>query len=705
MDQTLPTAILRAARESAGLNQAALATRLEVSGSVLSRLEKADTTDRAMAWRYLEAVATPESAAIREFYTLDWRISERPPFHHPDRAILWEVERTLQALESFEQESSFDPILARPVHTLRSRLMSSIRFLYRIDHGIAWIGSIGVGKTTALAYATNLTIANSNGQPQSVFPVGRGRTTVCEVLVKLAPAFGIVVESLSNDDVRTLVSELVGGVIKDGGLSAEHDRVLRSMADLRRRPMTEGGKRAYVDPIREMISAGNTTEDIITQIMVRLNLGARTQNQIILSDKRERGLEWLAENVEKINFGQHPDFSVPARITVLLPSKLLRTSPYDISVADTKGVEGTTTQRPDLQFQIDDPRTLSVLCTRFEDAPGAVPLAFLRDLGEVGADAIERGRVCLLVLPRGDEALGVRGDSEVISETRDEGYFVREDQIRHALATHNVPEVPVVFYDAMRDNPQPLWQRLNDQVSEIRRNHAERASRLVAASSALIENADAARSQEARVQISAAIDRVVASYRELPSASRAAHQNLIEQIREGHSSSIAASMNRRGAWTNFSVHHMLGVGVRADANARTSDLFIRVDAQLVDLSMQFEQLADVRQMLGALRDELNDRRQEFLAQALTMGGEAFKSYLDDAQDLWRRCMSRWGHGPGYRGEVAEMVQRWFEETVELQDARKSIDRSLQQAWYEVVLRPLVIASRVDDDETPQLDAA
>ena len=38
MDQTIPTTVLRAARDSAGLNQAALAGRLGVSGSVLSRL-------------------------------------------------------------------------------------------------------------------------------------------------------------------------------------------------------------------------------------------------------------------------------------------------------------------------------------------------------------------------------------------------------------------------------------------------------------------------------------------------------------------------------------------------------------------------------------------------------------------------------------------------------------------------------------------
>ena len=243
--------------------------------------------------------------------------------------------------------------------------------------------------------------------------------------------------------------------------------MLRSMGDLRKRPVIEAGKRLFIDPIREMLASGKTVEEVITQIMVRLNLSGRTQNQIILSDKEEHGLKWLSENVEKINFGQHPDFSVPARITVLLPSKLLRSSSYEISVVDTKGIEGTT-QRPDLQAQSDDARTLSVLCTRFEDAPGAIPIAMLRDLGETGADAIERSRVCLLVLPRGDEALGVRGDGDETSETREDGYFIREDQIKQALASHNLPEVPILFYDAMRDKPQGLWQALNKQVAAIR---------------------------------------------------------------------------------------------------------------------------------------------------------------------------------------------------------------------------------------------
>lgn len=704
MESTIPTAVLRSARENAGLNQANLAARLGVSASVLSRLEKEETTEPAMAWRYLDAIGSEESAAIREFYSLAWKISERPAFNQPDRDILWEVERALQELQEFEDDPAFDQILARPVHILRNRLTASTHFLLRIDHGIAWIGAISVGKTTALARSTNLLVPDANGLPQSIFPVGRGRTTMCEVVVKAAPAFGIIAESLSNDEIRALVLELVNGLTTEAGVSTEIDRVLRNMAELRRRPIMESGKRVFIDPIREMLAAGNTVEDVVTQILIKLNFATRTQNQIILSDRKERGLEWLANNVERINFGQHPDFSVPGRITVLLPSKQLRASPYDLKVIDTKGVEGTT-QRADLQSQIDDPRTLSVLCTRFEDAPGSISLAIMRDLKELGTDAVERGRICLLVLPRGDEAIGVRGDGSETSETREEGYFFREQQIRQALATHGLPDVPVLFFDAMRDNPQQFWLELNRHVAAIRRNYQERARRLVGAATALISNVDAARSQEARTQIAAAVDRLVKSYGQLPPASRAAHQNLIEQLREGHASSIAASMNRRGVWSNFSVHHMLGAGVRGDANARTTDLIVRIDGQLVDLEQQFDHLADVRQLLATLRDDLNDSRQEFLAQALTVGTEAFKPYLEDAHDLWRRCASRWGEGAGYRADVAEIIQRWFEETVELGDARRSIDKSLQQAWHEAVLTPLINASRVEADEDSDLEAA
>ena len=242
-----------------------------------------------------------------------------------------------------------------------------------------------------------------------------------------------------------LVDELVAGIAGEGGISAEHDHMLRNMADLRKRAVMEAGKRTFVDPIREMLAAGDTVEDVATRIMLRLNLPGRTQNQLILSDKKEKGLEWLAGNVERINFGQHPDFSVPGKVTVLLPSKLLRSSPYEISVADTKGIEGTT-QRPDLQARTDDGRSLAVLCTRFEDAPGAVPLTLLRAFKELGSDGLDKGRVCLLVLPRNDEVIGVRGDGD--AAIRDAG--------RRLLLHPCRPDTPSAGYSRHRRGPDLL---------------------------------------------------------------------------------------------------------------------------------------------------------------------------------------------------------------------------------------------------------
>ena len=65
-------------------------------------------------------------------------------------------------------------------------------------------------------------------------------------------------------------------------------------------------------------------------------------------------------------------------------------------------------------------------------------------------------------------------------------------------------------------------------------------------------------------------------------------------------------MVRRGSWTNFSIHHLLGVGVRADAAARTANLFVAVDEILADLESQFAHLADVSQSIASLRDDLKD---------------------------------------------------------------------------------------------------
>ena len=626
MELAIPTSVLRAARENVPLSQADLAEKIGVSASVVSRLEKAETTDRKMAWRYLEVIPTAESVAIRNFYQLDWAITERPNFQHPDREVLWQIEHSLQELARFEEGDTFDRILAPPVQSLRKRLLTVAQFLYRRDHNLAWVGDLGVGKTTALSFLANLLLPGPGGQLRSVFPTGSGRMTVCEVVIKAAPAFGIAVDCLKNDDVRRLVAELVDGLKKgESGVTTEVDRVLRNMSKLNRMAtISVDGKRKFADPIREMLSSCDDTDAVVDRIVLKMNLEQRMQSQLILSEDDQHGIEWLADNVSKVNHGQHPGFSVPSRVTVLMPSKILRDSKFEISIIDTKGVEGVT-QRTDVDAYIDDSRTLTVLCSKFSDAPGTTALSKLHEIKDGGSDAIDRGRLCLLVLPRDGEAKNVADDRGATPETVDDGYLIREDQVRQAFAKENLKDIPILFFDISRDSPQTIWENLNERIATLREVHCGRAERLVGAAAQVVATPDAARSQQARIHIAEVIAMLSNRLAQLPISVRPAHQNLIHQTHRAHSSSIAASMNRKGEWDNFQVHHILGVGVRADANARTQDLFVRIDEQLAILIDEFKQLTEIQQLLASLRDDASDWKQEFLAQALVVGRTAFKT--------------------------------------------------------------------------------
>ena len=291
MSAQVPTSVLKLVRERAGLSQTDLARQLKVSASVVSRLEGAELADPQMARRYLTALCTDLSSEVIRFYNRPWRFSERPSFVHPAREVLEIAESALHSLDDFEKSDQFDEILQDPLSKLRNRLAIEMGSLRQMEHGLAFLGHIGVGKTTALSFVTNLTTTDKAGKLQSVFPTGTGRTTVCEVVIKIAPAFGIAVESLSEEEVRRLVSDLVMG-LKTGktGLPSELSRVIRNMADLREapiRPKDGAGKPRLIDPIRELLDAHEDTDRVIAEVISRMKLDLRTQTQMILSENAE----------------------------------------------------------------------------------------------------------------------------------------------------------------------------------------------------------------------------------------------------------------------------------------------------------------------------------------------------------------------------------------------------------------------------------
>lgn len=692
---TVPTAALRRAREKAGINQGEMAKLLGVSSnSVVSRLEKTEITDQSMAERYLKAIGTDESLAMLEFYSKEWVVSKQPDFRHPDKEMLWAAELALQDLVAFEAASGFDELLRAPLNIIRTNLLTTAEYVGRTDHGLAWIGTVGIGKTTALSHLTNLVLPGLGGAPRPIFPASGGRTTTSEVVVRSAPAFSISVDPRSADEVRQLVRETVDALAEGKpAQSTEIDRAIRNMAELQKRKNPDDPK-SLIDPIKEMLAAPDADQDdIVHAIVNRMRLDERTETQLMLPESDATGLEWVAKTTADINFGRDARFTLPDRVTVFVPRSTMRKSAYDLTLVDTKGILGTT-DREDLQKFLADPRTVSILCCSFNSAPGQEILQLLIGLKELGIDAVERQRVIILALPRADEALKVIDGLGDPVETVAEGYAVRTDQIEETLRDAGLDAVPVVYFNVADNGAAEVWNELSLRVDHIRLRQLERLNRFVEMAHELRTNADAHRIQQARVTLAEQARAMADDYDTLPGLIRPAHQRLVKELGESHPSTIAAAAARQGSWYNLDMHHMIGAGVRADANLRSDDFLKRIRGRLDGLRSQFSSTPEAVALVETLADELGDWRQEFLSRAASIGRNTFS--LDEDLDFWAKLARRYGRGKGYRDEIAGMVQEWFD-SPERNSARAKVEARLADAWRELVLANLIARTAISED--------
>ena len=388
MPYPIPAEVLRHARDEGNLSQAALARRLGTVPSVLSKLERADDVESEIAERYLNAIESPVAREILEHYGRDWLRSTPPSYLHPDRDTLWIIDQAKRELETFEAETP-DQILRGPIDLLARELNTVADYLDRRDHVIAWVGDIGVGKTTALTHAVGLLVGDGRSGKRPAFPVGPGRTTVCETAIRVAPTFGVVVDAVTDEEVIRLTRELVASLAPGatgGGVSAEMNRLIRNMADMKTVNQMIADEPVTRDPIADLLAEGVGVPEVADRVVGAMKLLDRKERQMLLPEGRDDGLLWASNLVSAINNGTEPRFGIPKRITVLMPSPHLSSGGQTLSVVDTRGIEGVT-QRPDITAHADDPRTLLVLCTKFADAPNMSVQRHLQDSQEAGSDA------------------------------------------------------------------------------------------------------------------------------------------------------------------------------------------------------------------------------------------------------------------------------------------------------------------------------
>jgi hypothetical protein len=701
MSQAVPSEVLKHVREAAGISLAVLATQMNTVASVLSKVERATEADPELAERYLSAIGSALAQEVKAYYARPW-FQERPPsFLHPDAATMWLIDQALKELQDFEA-SNTDSVLRGPISLWRKELQGAETFLSRRDHVVAWVGDIGVGKTTALSHAVGLLVGDGRSGRKPAFPVGSGRTTVCETAIRVAPTFGVLVDTLDDEEVIRLTRDLVASLTPGSagrGVPAEVGRVLRNMSKMSTSLEVVGDEPTTQDPIADLLKSGVGPDEIADRMIAEMNLGDRKERQIILPEGREDGLTWVSRLVAKINNGLDDQFGVPSRITVLMPSDNLSADGQLLSVVDTRGLEGLT-QRKDLIDLDEEERALMVLCTKFADAPNISVQRMLQEAVAARSGALDRKRKCILVLPRGDEALEMPGFDEPLT-SRAQGYAIRRQEIEQALTKAQLPQVPVYFFDARNDAPDKIWAQLRGQIGDMRAAFRDRAQRAADGVTNLRENTDAVLAIEARLNVEEELVRVLDKIAPLPDSMRPAYQNLVDQMAVGHHSSIAASVARRGKWDGFHFAQILGQGVRIDANQRSNHELMRVEHKLDELDDKWSGLPSVAQTLQGLRQRLNDGRQEFLAAARSIGVDAYGALLSGEAEVWGQSARRYGQGSGYKRDIADIWRDWFLASEKAAETSRTVGQRLQDAWTVWVLSPLRDAVQ-PDGATPDL---
>lgn len=679
-------------RERTGMKQAELARRVTWSQAVLSRIEageRAISDDELQA--LLEAIATSEASQLAVVLERDWRFLPRPALDHPEQDLLWDAERMTAALEEAAAAPDARPAFQRRLREYVDEISGLAGLLLRREHQIAFIGSIGIGKSTAICRATGLEVPGQHGRPVPVLETGAGGVTLCEVHLGLGPGYGIIVEPRTHDDIRADVEDFVDqllqaspSVVDDDGPPAvprEIERAIRNMANLvPKRTKGADGKTVRADPAKVLAAEIPSKRELVVEVLTRMGLHRRDRRDEWHTPALAASpLEWMRTTFEQINNGRHPEFSLPGRIDLVVP-QLLDAGDLDVSIIDTRGIDQPSA-RADLEALLEDPHTVSILCSAFNDAPSDTIKHLLQRARDINNSRID-SNMGVLVLARPNEACAVKDEVGAQVETIEEGYELKGEQVGTALIPYRLGESPVFFFNALEDEPGLLRTFLRERVAHTRDEFRGQLDGVLARTRTLLDNAEQEQVQEVQREAGRLLATWIRQHPAPASIGGHVHDTLLDQIETAHASSVHAAIRREGEWRSLSYSHQLGHGARKLAVMALhnsvngfSDMCGTLRASMPEAE---ELLSQAQGLMAASYEELLRKVQ---LTSLTL----YQDQLRQDPQFWLDNAAEWGHGSGYRNRVLRRNRAWFQEQAR-QDLESQLNAVLHREWTALLDR-------------------
>lgn len=684
-------------RGEANLSQANLAKKIGIDQAKLSRIENGEFYTPYDAEKYLEALGTPNAAKFKNFLSSSWTHLGIPDFWNPQYDSLIYAEEIARKITDFLAKYQ----IASPLRTYLSKgyeqLLAISKYLCFENHNIAFLGSIGIGKSTAISYLFNLLITGSDTatseRRKPILETGAGGTTICEVQIVDSDDYGINIIPYGDDEFNNIISDFCKlfwskycksedhGKRDTISQSKEIERAIRNMAQLTvQRTKNERGKSRF-DPIEQLVANSSSEDEFKVKILNRINLQRRDTTNIIFDKNPSKDpTTWLAEKFKEINNGRADEMPMPKIMSLQVPKfntifNISANHRYNISVIDTKGIDDIIV-RSDIDSQIKNERTIIVFCVRFNDASGKPTKEMIDHIKNDLGISVENGKFGLLVLPHPGEALEVKDDLGNIAYDAQEGYEIKTDQIIDAV----VDSIPIYFYNAFEDDPTSTIDQLKKQIGDFRESYADKINELALTMDYAMDNAEEVAYLQALEQITKKLSFFIKGNSSLLPRVCDIFPDVDRVFYNAHPSTLWASTRRRGIYGNLNICYVISNSATSDANKRFDKWFNRFQGEINALKAD-KSLIIAEKYINDIEIFTKDMKTKFLEAVSNCGTEIYCEKITSAS-IWHDCASEWGQGPGFKVRVLKHIEKWFNEHTDLQN---ELDELIERFWDELVI--------------------
>ena len=689
-------------RDQAAIKQNELAKKLPWSAAVLSRIENGERqlTDDELDI-ILNGIGTPGALKLKEVLARTWVILPEAALGDADTDLLWEAERAAQQVHQLAEQPEVKQFYERRLVRYQEELLAAAARVADKRFRVTFVGTIGVGKSTAICRAEGLEIATGKGMPKAVLETGAGGITICEDHVRQGPGYGLIVEPCSDDEIRRYVSDFAnfllhpsqlgpqgeeseGGESGSPGISREVERALRNMSGLRRRRAERKADGSVVPAVDEARALATNTADVKTlsvEILARMKLHGRDRRDLwYVPESGKPPLEWLHDMFYRTNNGLHEDFTIPKRIELVIPSTVLGNDSLSVTLVDTQGIDDLA-ERRDLEQHFDDPHTIVVLCSKFNEAPATAVRQLLTRARDGGIRTLET-HAAILALPHTGEALAVKDNGYPV-QTVEEGYEVKGEEVQLALHRSGLSSLPVAFFNAAEDEPQALRSFILGRIEAVRESQRETLREIIKGATALLANYE---KDQAHVIMQAAAQRLqtwIDNNAKLPtSTKRHVHDSLVLAVNAAHPSTVYAAIVRDGDWWKLNYAHQLSHGARRIATTLVEPKLKEFKAIATNL-LQDDQFADAHGLVQQTVRAVETGFDGVVRKAQLVGESVHADDMRVDKDFWTECGNEWGRGKGYRERINEHNEGWFEEK-RLGEADERVIAAVTETWDEAI---------------------